>query len=147
METTVTDSIFGEMTYRHRWYKKDEIILFGRQWDILITAKAYSEKPITKEQRNSYQEYLNNKKEIAEMIEEQIKNYVNSNLYDLASDWIGARRVNYAKELAQMVIPKNFLFKQDGTAILLLDCIWDVESGIAVKVLPDIAIGNQDLFL
>lgn len=55
--------------------------------------------------------------------------------------------VNKIIELAQMVTPKTLLFKQDGTTLMLLDCVWDEEGGIAVKLAPQVAIGPQDIFL
>ena len=31
--------------------------------------------------------------------------------------------------------------------MMLLDCVWDVEGGMAVKLMPETAVGSQDLFL
>jgi hypothetical protein len=45
------------------------------------------------------------------------------------------------------VTPKTLLFKQDGTTLLLLECDWDIDNGVAVKLSPEVAVGGQDLFL
>ena len=90
---------------------------------------------------------MENEKEMIDIIGEQLKCYVNENLSTLAEYWISARNVTNISELAQMVTPKTLLFKQDGSTLMLLDCVWDVESGMAVKLTPNIEVGSQDLFL
>lgn len=147
MEATCKDNAFGEMSYKHRWYKQQSISMFGKDWTITIAAKAYSGKPITKEQRKAYTAFCKNEKDMVNTIGEQLKSYVNENLNSLAEYWIGARAVFNVNELVQMVTPKTILFKQDGTTLALLDCVWDIENGIAVKLTPTIDVGSQDLFL
>ncbi|MGB4962506.1 MAG: hypothetical protein WBO60_06255, partial [Streptococcus suis] len=95
----------------------------------------------------AYSYFMRNEKEMIDIIGEQLKCYVNENLSTLAEYWISARNVTNISELAQMVTPKTLLFKQDGSTLMLLDCVWDVESGMAVKLTPNIEVGSQDLFL
>lgn len=147
MEATCNDAVFGEMTYKHRWYKQQNISMFGRNWNITVSAKAYSGKPITECEQNAYKNFVSNEAEMVTIIGEQLKQYVNGNLQELANYWMGARNVNQIVELAQMVTPKTLLIKQDGTTIMLLDCVWDEDNGIAVKLTPEIAVGSQDIFL
>lgn len=141
------DRVFGEMVYKHRWYKKENISIFNKDWEIIIVAKAYSGKAITKEQQRSYLYYKKNEERMFDIVGEELKSYINENLIYLAENWISARRVNKISELSQMVSPKTVLFKQDGTTLMLLDCVWDIEGGIAVKLIPEVKIGSQDLFL
>lgn len=147
MEVSYKDSAFGEMTYKHRWYKRQLISLFGKKWNITIAAKAYSRKPITEAQQNSYMNFWKNKDEMANIIAEKLREYINTNIQELAAYWVGARTVNSIKELTQMTTPKTLLFKQDGATIMLLDCVWDEDHGVAVKLTPNVAVGSQDLFL
>lgn len=147
MDITYKDDIFGEMTYKHRWYKQQALMMFGKDWDVTVAAKAYSGKEITEDQRKSYSNFCDNESAMIELIEVKLKEYINENLQDLAVYWIGARAVNTVNELVHMVTPKTLLFKQDGTTIMLLDCIWDQEHGIAVQILPTIRVGTQELFL
>ncbi|WP_104803264.1 DUF6985 domain-containing protein [Blautia marasmi] len=147
MEATCIDNVFGEMSYKHRWCKKQSISMFGEDWTITIAAKAYSGKPITEEQQKAYSYFMNNEKRMMDTVGEQLKSYVNENLSSLAEYWISARTIVNISELAQMVTPKTLLFKQDGTTIMLLDCVWDIEGGMAVKLAPNIVVGSQDLFL
>ena len=30
---------------------------------------------------------------------------------------------------------------------MLLDCVWDVENGVGVKLMPDVSVASQDIFL
>ena len=77
----------------------------------------------------------------------EIKKYVNDNLQALAEIWVSARAIEEDEDIAQIVTPKTLLFKQDGTTIMLFDCVWDIEGGFGIKIIPDIQIGTQDVFL
>jgi len=146
-EAKCNDAVFGEMNYRHRWYKEQKINMFGQIWDIKVVAKAYSGKAITKEQQDSYSKFMEEESKYIDIIETELKAYVNNNLQELAEYWASARNVEEKEDLSQMVTPKTLLFKQDGTVALLLDCVWDVENGIGVKIIPETMTGVQDLFL
>lgn len=90
---------------------------------------------------------IQKKDEYIHIAAEQLMQYVNSNLQELANSWISARRVENVSDLPEIVTPKTLLFKQDGTTILLLECAWDMENGIAVKLSPEVAVGSQNVFL
>lgn len=109
--------------------------------------KAYSGKPITDAQRESYARYKANEKEIAQTVAEVITDYVNTNCNELAETWMGARMVSSVSDLADIVTPKTLLFTQTGDALLLLDCAWDIEHGLGVQIFPEYKIGSQDCFL
>ena len=147
MNTICVDPVFGEMTYKHKWYKVQSEFIFGKKCTITIAAKAYSGKSITDQQRVAYQQYVERKDEYLKIAEDQLIQYVNSNLRELANYWMSARKIRSVTELSEIVTPKTLLFKQDGTFLLLLECVWDVENGIAVKLAPEVAVGSQYLFL
>lgn len=147
MDIKCIDVAFGEMTYKHRWFKKQEINIFGQKKEIVIAAKAYLKKEITEKQQESYIYFCKNEEKIIKIIEEELKSYINTNLLELAKSWIGARRINFNNDLNGITEAKTLLFKQDGTIILLLNCVWDEEHGIGVKIYPEVEVGSQDLFL
>ena len=146
-ETKCNDVVFGEMSYKHRWYKKQNIELFGKPWEMTIVAKAYTGKAITENQQKSYSLFIKKEKEYVDLIAEAIKTYVNTNVQELAEAWVSARTIEDNDDIAQIVTPKTLLFKQDGTTVMLFDCVWDVEGGIGVKIIPKLDIGSQDIFL
>lgn len=147
MEPTVNDVVFGEMKYMHRWYKNESISFFNQKYDVTVVAKAYSGKPITDQQRESYQWFNDNLNKIVEKVSNEIVDYINENCEELAVSWSGARKVNSATDLNGIVVPTTLLFKQDGTALFLFNCKWDEEHGIAVQFYPEYEIGSQDVFL
>ncbi|MBR4627863.1 MAG: hypothetical protein IKO47_09230 [Ruminococcus sp.] len=147
MNITCIDPIFGEMTYKHRWFKKQSIMLFKEKWNIIISAMAYNKKPITEAERQAYADYMKNEFQNAMTIEEQLKNYINNNLVELTDYWPEAHKIELSSDLAGIVIPRSLVFEQSGKTIFLLDCVWDEEHGIAVKLTPDIEVGPQFLFL
>ena len=50
----ITDPVFGQMRYEHRWVKKESIFIFGKNQTVKICVKAFNAKPITDSQRSSY---------------------------------------------------------------------------------------------
>ena len=147
MDTKCMDDVFGEMTYKHRWVKNEVETFFGKKYTLQIVAKAYSGKPITDEQRITYKKYWKEKDRFKEILSNELMRYINDNILELAEHWVGARRVDKIEDLSAVVTPKTLLIKQDGSMLFLLECAWDIENGVAVKIYPDIAIGSQDLFL
>lgn len=147
MATVINDPVFGKITYQHRWYKTEDIVLFGKHWNITIAAQAYTGQSILQIQRDCYKGFIQHQQEITERIAQELINYININCETLAESWIGARKVQSPLELAEIVQPKTLLFKRDSSVILLLECKWDVEEGLAVQICPDYEIGPQDLFL
>ena len=146
MNATHIDPVFGEMQYKHRWYKETSLSLFGIDWNITISAKAYSGKPITNQQRASYQQFNDNISKMRDTITRQLVRYINDNCEEFALYWGGAKKISQVSDLAQIVKPKTLLFQQDGTTLLMFDCPWD-EHGIAVQIIPSIQIGPQDMFI
>ena len=147
METSCNDAVFGVMQYKHRWIKKQIISAFGKEWEVTVAAKAFSGKPITKEQQDAYQRFSQSERTEIAAMEKTILSYINDNIKELSLNWSGARKISHIADLAQVVTPKTLLFKQDGTTVMLLDCVWDIEAGLAVKLYPEVQIGSQDLFL
>lgn len=142
----INDAVFGEMTYKHRWSKKESFSFFGKNWDITVAAKAFSGKPISDEQRVSYQWFKENLGQVDEMLYEIVSRYINHNCQEFSVYWSGARMVNTPSDLAQIIDLKTILIKPDGTMLVLSDCPWD-EHGIAVQLKPTVEIGSQDMFL
>ena len=141
------NEVFGLMRYEYRWYKNDKINIFGKEWDINIIAAAFCNEKISKEQEESYSKFKENEKKCIETIENKLKEYINENLENLATYWIGARKIINATDLNKIIEPKSILFQQDGTTLFLAECEWDIENGIAVKLYPEIEVGPQDIFL
>ena len=147
METICNDLVFGKMSYRHRWYKKQEIFMFGVKWNVTVVAKAFSGKEINEAQRNAYRKFLNEEKEIVETLEQEIKKYINNNLDDICLYCKSASKLQSIAEIKEIVIPKTLLFDKDGIPVFVFDFLWDKENGIAAKLEPTIEIGRQELFL
>ena len=135
------------MEYDFQWEKTEKISIFKKEYDIIISAEAYSEENISKKQEESYLKFKENEKFYMETIENKLKEYINENLEDLATYWIGARKIVNSSDLTKVVEPKSILFQQDGTILFLAECEWDIENGIAVKLYPEVEVGPQDIFI
>ena len=148
MEKDICDNkVFGIMKYDYEWEKVDEIKLFEKEYNITIIAEAFPDEDISKEQEESYLKFKKNEKSYIETIENKLKEYINENLEDLATYWVGARKIINITDLPKVVEPKSILFQQDGTILFLAECEWDIENGIAVKLYPEVEVGPQDIFI
>lgn len=146
-QKVVNNSVFGLMEYDFQWEKTEKISILKKEYDITISAEAYSEENISKEQEESYLKFKENEKFYIETIENKLKEYINENLEDLATYWVDARKIINTSDLTKVVEPKSILFQQDGSIIFLAECEWDIENGIAVKLYPEVEVGPQDIFI
>ena len=146
-QKAVNNSVFGLMEYDFQWEKIEKVSIFKKEYDITISAEAYSEENISKKQEESYLKFKENEKSYIGTIENKLKEYINENLEDLATYWVGARKIINITDLAKVVEPKSILFQQDGTILFLAECEWDIENGIAVKLYPEVEVGPQDVFI
>lgn len=146
-QKVVNNSIFGLMEYDFQWEKIEKVSIFKKEYNITIIAEAFPDEDISKEQEESYLKFKKNEKSYIETIENKLKEYINENLEDLATYWVGARKIINISDLAKVVEPKSILFQQDGTIVFLAECEWDIENGIAVKLYPEVEVGPQDVFI
>ena len=146
-QKAVNNSVFGLMEYDFQWEKIEKVSIFKKEYDITISAESYSEENISKKQEESYLKFKENEKSYIGTIENKLKEYINENLEDLATYWVGARKIINITDLAKVVEPKSILFQQDGTILFLAECEWDIENGIAVKLYPEVEVGPQDIFI
>ncbi len=135
---TINDNIFGLMEYKHRWVKSETINFFGINSNVTIAAKAYKEKPITDEQRNSYTKFKSELKMLSDKAKvETIKYFSNVEKKQIVSE----------SELNSILRLKTVLFMQDGETVLLFDSSLDDDNGIGIQLYPNIQVGPQDTFL
>ena len=74
-------------------------------------------------------------------------NRPNNNLEELRFNWPAAKKAQDVSALSAIIMPMSLLFKQDGTTLMLFECVWDSDAGFAVQIYPDWEMGRQDLFL
>jgi hypothetical protein len=146
-QKAINNMVFGLMQYDYQWEKFERINIFKKEYDISIIVEAFPDEDISKEQEESYLKFKENEKIYIETIENHLKEYINENLEDLASYWVGARKIINITDLAKVIEPKSILFQQDGTILFLAECEWDIENGIAVKLYPEVEVGPQDIFI
>ena len=146
MEVTVMDAVFGEMTYKHRWFKTEILNIFEKDFSVRIVAKAFSGKPITDEQRDAYKWFKENLGQINETMTQLASGYINENCQEFDAHGRRESMLTAHADLEQIITPRTLLFTKDGGILVLFDCPWD-EHGIAIQLKPEIEIGCQDIFL
>ena len=134
------NNVFGKMYFNHGWKKKQSITLFNKSYTVNISASAYTNEVITEEQEKSYSIFMNKQNKLLNKAELELKKYINKNIDNIP-------KINDIEEISNYVFPKTILFKKDGSIIILLDCDWDIEHGIGIKIYPKFSIGIQDIFL
>ena len=129
---------FGEIKFNHGWDINGKIMLWGKEYSIIITASAYFEEDcITAEQEKAFDIFKNNRNDTESKIELLLNEYINK---DIKDDFT-------SKTLSKYVIPKSFIFERNGGYALLLDYINCPENGLAVQLAPKETVLTQDEYL
>lgn len=147
METTCHDAVFGLMTYHHQWQKKSSLNFLGQEWPVLIAAQAYTGDPISPAEQETYLWVQKNWNSLQGKADQVLKEYIRDNCEDVAQYWPAIRGLETSAEIAQAVTPRILRFQRDGSAVLLLDCLWNVENGLGIQLYPTVTAAGQDFFL
>ncbi len=120
--------VFGDIEFTVGWKVNKSITLFGCDYIITIKIQAYfEEEGITREQENTYINFINTEEIKINSIEKLLKEYSDS------------------AELR--FIPKTLLIDRDGSYALLFDDDDNPDDGIAVCLAPEEKIMSQDEYL
>ncbi len=147
MDERCVDAEFGSMVYRHRWVKTEKISFFGKDFEVKVVALAYSNKPINDQQRESHKIVYGKLNYYIGMIGNIILEYIKSNRDYINQYYSGIPNEVSLKEISGFVSPHSIVFKNDGAVVVLLDCVWDLEHGLSVKIVPEVELGLQDAFI
>ena len=136
--TEITDSVFGKMSYNHRWIKEENFLFLNKDFKVKVCAKAFNEKPITDEQRKSYSTLKSDYESIVKDCTPIAIDYLNK---------FYSANIQNETDLINNITFTHIIFMQDGDTILLFDTDYDVENGIGIQIYPTMEIGPQDTFL
>lgn len=141
---TINDTIFGEMAYKHGWYKMQRIKFWGVETELKLVASAYTGQEINDVQRQNYILFMNNLAEISEKTYDAVKKYLEKYHDDVTENLTESY---ISLDVSKLVKPITVLFKNDGIYGMLCDCLWDEEHGLAIQIKPIIDVGPQDMIL
>lgn len=133
---TITDPIFGEMSYNYSWEKQHRLDLWDKIYLIKIVANDIDENGISQTQRDTYNAVEECFSDIILKNSDKIKHYIHE-----------AFEQN-AIELSSALSPRSIVFQRDGSWGILFDCAYDEDHGIALYFIDQKAhVGSQDAFL
>lgn len=122
------NDVWGEMKFHIGWKSKISLDFFDRQWDVTLKAQAYKEADgLTAVQEQAFEDFKNNENRLLTEAENK-----------LLKTYPQASKTYRLSEL---------LFKRDGSCALLLDSKNDPDGGIAIQLLPQLKIFEEDTFL
>lgn len=109
-------------------FKKTDVFgFFGRICSIVVKLKAYCEKDgITSEQLEAYKHYVENKKNIQTLVENEFS------------------KPQYNKD---NLTPKTLLINRKGEVALLVQDAADLDGGLVVVIKPEFKVVPQDEYL
>lgn len=136
---TLDDPTFGEMAYKHSWYRKQRTHWWKNAGlDVQITAHAYSGEGISDKQRAAFSEYQKTIQDVVKTSIPNIVEYIKNNYNETYTE----------EEIFDALTPRNVLFMENGDWGVLFDADVDAENGIALyKEEGTFKIGPQDDFL
>lgn len=144
MGDTVKDNEFGEMEYRHKWVKKEKMMMLGKERTLTISALAYSGDSICDKQRKAYQSFSSNRDELLKNIPKLISEYAHKHFDEITEHF---SEMNDANEALNFVNPSSIVFSRDGKVVIMCNVDWDEENGIGIEILPEYKVDLQDAFL
>lgn len=132
----IIDLTFGEMEYDHSWVKEENVLLFGKSYDIRIVAEAYTGQDILEIQQKSYERYKREYLGYIAKIPSVLLDYYINNYKSISSkvdipEKINLKNIN--KEIiVKLIRVKTVYFDRKGQYGWLCDCAWDTEHGISI---------------
>ncbi len=129
------DQVFGEMTYKHSWTKKDSFLFLDKPYAVNITAQAYKGDDILASQQSNYTNY---------------KAYIENNKNEIETKLIEYCQAIYKTDEnpIEHLKPTTILFERDNSWGILFETKHDAEHGLGMFIIDgNIKIGPQDLFL
>ncbi len=144
MSEIVKDAVFGEMEYKHRWIKKEKIMLMDKEYNLNIIASAYSGDQICDEQREAYKSFKGKLDKISRRMPGMVEEYVEIHKTDIEEHFPEIGEPNKA---IKYVKPVSVIFARDGKTIIMCNTDWDEENGIGVEVSPEYRVDIQDAFI
>ncbi|MGP1579935.1 MAG: DUF6985 domain-containing protein [Wolinella sp.] len=135
MLKTVDDGVFGKLTYKHSWFKEDEIVFFGRTQKIKIKVKAYENDEILQTQRDNYQKCKDfighNKDEIHSKLQRYCTDFYETD-----------------ENIESILEIQSIYFARDGSWAILFESKYDIENGLAILFKDsDMIVDSQDILL
>lgn len=122
------NDIWGEMAFHTGWKADTPLSFLNKDWIVTVKAQAYKkDEGISPEQEKAFRKFKNE--------EARFLSAASNELLKADSQAAGKYKLN------------ELLFKRDGSCALLLDSKEDPDGGIAIQVLPQLRILDQDTFL
>ncbi len=144
MSEKVKDSVFGEMEYKHRWIKKENITLLDKEYSLNIIASAYTGDQICDAQRDAYTAFTGKLDKISRRMPGMIEEYVEIHKAEIDEHF---PEIGEPAEAIKFVKPVSVVFARDGKTVIMCNVAWDEENGIGIEVAPKYTVDLQDAFL
>ncbi len=144
MSEKIKDAVFGEMEYKHRWIKKESIIILDKEYNLNIIASAYTGDKICDIQREAYTAFKEKLDKISRRMPGMLEEYFEEHKAEIAEHYPNIRE---AAEVIKYVKPISVMFARDGKTVIMCDVAWDEENGIGIEVAPEYRVDLQDAFL
>ncbi|WP_067143512.1 DUF6985 domain-containing protein [Oceanivirga salmonicida] len=128
------DEVFGGLVFGIDWGKNDKIKLFNREYEIAFRIVNSGATAIKEIQKESYRKYLLNEKMISDIMLEKIKDCIERNL-DLFSEYsVFSDYLNSYKKIADLIKPKSYYFREDGSIFIEFDFNIDIDEEIVAEI-------------
>jgi hypothetical protein len=136
--TIMNESAFGAVAFDYGFDAKGRLMLWGKAYEITLTAAAYFEKDgITEAQEKACLAYKSGEARKWARVEALLREFLASRTGEpVPPARLGAR-----------FTPRTLLFKRDGAYALLLDDAENPDEGLAVCLAPEEKVVSQDVYL
>jgi len=161
MARTISDYVFGTISYKNIWRGETSITFFEKTVNIDLYINGDEDEEISPIQRDSFVSFKENESRIVKEAEDKVYDYYLGVIEDYRAMQLSEEladkntpRISSVKELAYLVQPISLLIDydyHDGTRRIgiLCDCTWEPEHGVGISIVNEKVskVGFQDIVL
>lgn len=114
------DKVFGTLSFRFGWTKKEQIRFFDKLYDVRIRTSSLKDELPTEIQQHSYLSFEAEKNTICEKAKILIGNFIDVNKEQI-SEQLGIQAI---ENLATLLTPYEVLFFKNGKYAILFQTKW-----------------------
>ena len=142
----INDDVFGELRFKWAWRKEFNQTMFGVSKNVELIVEGNDENAsILNEQRMSFRDFQTRNSEIISVAEDAIFEYYQQICDELEIPSV--KRTNMANQVELTGIKFPMVMDEGDISVgFLLECSWDPEHGLGVKMLNGkVEVSTQDL--
>ncbi|WP_312112089.1 DUF6985 domain-containing protein [Brevibacillus reuszeri] len=153
--TTISDPVFGELSYNYTWARDTTILFWGKETEIVLMIDGEENGKFDEEQYSAYQSFMQHWEQLQRSILQPILDYYQEKRHELGYDIEQNEYyplVETTEQILEMITLEGILVSygdiyEERDMGILFHCTWDEENGLGLRLLNEKVanVGYQDV--